>query len=41
MTPSTVESLTPVVSDACQARQGQWWERFLTALIRALAGCAT
>jgi hypothetical protein len=41
MTSSTAESLTPVVSDARQTQQGQWWERFLTALMRALAGWAT
>jgi len=41
MMSSTVESLTPFVSDARQAKRDQWWERFLTALMRALAGCAT
>jgi hypothetical protein len=41
MTSSTVEPLTPFVSEARQTRRGPWWERFLMALMRALAGCAT
>jgi hypothetical protein len=41
MTSSTVESFKPFASDARQTRQVQWWERFLMALMRALAGCAT
>jgi hypothetical protein len=41
MRPSTVESSTSFLSEARRARPGQWWERFLTALLRALAGYAT